>query len=413
MQVDNCEAWDYQPSIRCLLNVAPSSQRGTRWSGVLALALAILSSCSQPAAPDLASRDLAFVAFTSGEHTSAVAVDTRAGKVVARLEPNSSPIGTHALAVSPDTEVLYLTAVDSDATSELLAVDARAVRVAWEERLNDLAADGAVPGLHLEAGQLGISPDGRALIMGDASQGGTLGLAVVDLGSRTPVAFVAPFAQPRFASRSLPAGGRYPNGAIVMTATRTLSQPASAGALYVLDGKTLSVRDSIPLTPVAGEGSGGLAKLVLSPDGTRVYVVGPAFLYVYGLAEHRLLASTARPSFGDITISPDGTRIYVTDPGDGLDSPGSGFVFEFDAELDPLPAIDLRTSAAVKGLPPRTISGAISGDGTKLFLTSGSAGIFGLFPLQPDRLLTIDLATGAVIGSVLLGDLGAGAVVIR
>ncbi|MGH7647170.1 MAG: hypothetical protein ACREND_03555 [Gemmatimonadaceae bacterium] len=298
-------------------------------------------------------------------------------------------------------------------TRELIAVDARAVRIAWEVRMNDLAASGALPGLHLEAGQLSVSPDGHALVLGDASRGDTVGLALVDLATRIPMAFVAPFAHARFASRSLPASGRYPNGAVVMKATRTLDQPASSGALYILDGKTLSVSDSIVLTPIANDVPGDLGQPILSRDGTRVYVIGPAFLYVYALSEHRLLASAPRPSFGDLTISLDDRTVYVTDPGVGLDTPGTGLVFVFDADLNPLSPINLRTSAAVDGLAPRTVSGAISTDGTKLYLTSGSAGIFGLFPTQPGRVLTIDRGTGSLTGSIPLGDVGAAAIVVR
>lgn len=118
-----------------------------------------------------------------------------------------------------------------------------------------------------------------------------------------------------------------------------------------------------------------------------------------------ILARTPLPGLGGgIAFSLDGRTIYVTDGGDLFDTPGSGQIAVFDADLNPQPPIDLRTSAAVNGHPPSMHGAAGSSDGRMLYVAAGTPSRGPLYGSQPARLLVIDCSTRRLLRAIPLND---------
>lgn len=361
------------------------------------------------APPEVSAREAIFVSFVSGDSPNVVVVDADRRQIVARAGP--IPWYREGSAVAADTSALYVSTIDETGTRELLAIDTKTARIVWRQHLADIAPRGPITGLTLEAGVVATTPDGRRLLLARARRGDTLGLAAIDVQTRTPVAFVGPFAATAMATL-LPTAA-YPAGAVIVAATRTRDALPTTGALYLLDGATLVVRDSIPIVLTAGDLPGYLEQLLVSSDHRHLYVVGPAFLYAYDLVDRRVVASARRPSRGFLAITPDAGTIVVTDPGDGRDQPGSGLLYVYGPDLASRGIIDLRSSASVSGAPPRTVNAAASRDGRRLYVTAGSNTGGPLYAPQPGRVLIVDLLSGALAGVVALTDWGPGAVFVR
>jgi DNA-binding beta-propeller fold protein YncE len=140
-------------------------------------------------------------------------------------------------------------------------------------------------------------------------------------------------------------------------------------------------------------------------DGRTVYLTSVDSMYRFDLVAKEVLARTSLPGLsGGITISPDGRTIYATDGGDSFNSPGSGKIAVFDADLNPQPPIDLGTSAAVNGQPPSMQGAAVSSDGRMLYVAAGTPSRGPLYGPQPARLLVVDCSTRRLLRAIPLND---------
>ncbi|HET7622213.1 MAG TPA: hypothetical protein VFK39_09955 [Gemmatimonadaceae bacterium] len=369
---------------------------------------AVLTACSEAAAPRLSSSEKLIIDFVSSESTSLVLVDVGGRRVIARS--NELPHYRGSVAIARDTSALYFTAFADDATPLLLAVNTRSLTVTQRATLSEMAARGSIDNLELKARGLTFTPDGQRLVFADASRLDTAGLALVDVASTRPVAFVGPFSASLLAT--VPQSASYPQGAVLAAATRTPGALPTTGILFLLDGASLDVVDSIPLVQASGDIPGYVDQLLVSPNGERVYVTGPAYVYAYDLVERVLVGSVQRPSRGTLAIAPDGASLYMTDPGDGRDVPGSGLVFVFGPELQPKATIDLRPYASVEEDPPRTVDAVVSSDGAHVYITSGSNLVGPLYPGQPGRVLVLDVANDSISATIPLHDSGPGKIFV-
>lgn len=367
------------------------------------------AACSDATAPRPSGIETLVVDFVSSESTSLVAVDVDGRRVIAHS--SELPHYLSSAAVTPDRRTLYFTGFAQDATPLLLAVDASSLRITQRTKLSDVVARGSIEDLELRARELTVTPDGQRLVLAGASRLDTAGLAVVDAASGSPIAFVGPLSASLLTA--VPRNASYPHGAVLVAATRTSGALPTTGALYLLDGATLDVVDSVPLVQAGGDVERYVDQLLVSPNGERVYVVGPAYMYVYDLVRHELMGSVPRPSWGSLAIATDGSALYMTDPGDDRDLPGSGLVFVFDSELRSKGTIDLRPYASVGTDPPRTVDAVVSSDGAHVYITAGSNFIGPLYPGQPGRILVLDVANDSVSATIPLHDWGPGRVFVR
>ena len=124
-----------------------------------------------------------------------------------------------------------------------------------------------------------------------------------------------------------------------------------------------------------------------------------------------MTASVARQASGSLTLVPGGRMLTLTDVGIGFDSPGSGILRLYDADLVPIGSIDASTPVGgVPNSPTATRMGlaAAGSDGRMLYVRSGSSERGPLFPSQPARLLFVDLIEKHVTRSMSLGGYGLG-----
>lgn len=344
------------------------------------------------------------VLVTGGEahHLTVVAPGT--GQLVGSVGP--LPQFQDMFARSPDSATLYLTAFDS-AGRVLLAVDTHSQGIVWRESLSDPVR---FQGTSV-AGDYGlaVSPDEQRLFVASARRAAPAdtspGIAVLDAASRDLIGFIGPlWVQPGGLATMLP-GPALTRGAILVVGRRQREEQPSQDWLFVFDPQTLTVVDSAAIAqPHAGSGP-TLAGVFPARDGRTVYVTSVDSLYHFDLVTKEILARTPLPGLsGDIAFSPDGRTMYVTDGGDLFDTPGSGQIAVFDADLNPQPPIDLRTSAAVNGQPPSMQGAAVSSDGRMLYVAAGTPSRGPLYGPQPARLLVVDCRTRRLLRAIPLND---------
>jgi DNA-binding beta-propeller fold protein YncE len=212
---------------------------------------------------------------------------------------------------------------------------------------------------------------------------------------------------------TLPAGPAAPSGAILVVGRRYRRAQPSLDWLFTLDPLTLAMVDSIAIVPASNSAGPTLVGVRPAPDRRNAYVFGVGRFYKYDMLSRTVTASAALPGLGGgVAISPDGQTLYLTDSGDSFDTPGSGFVYVYNANLTLRDSIDLR-SAAVNGLPPATRSAVVSRDGTLLYVTNGTASLGPLYGPQPSRVLVVDITAKRILRQVPLNDWSPGAILLR
>jgi len=364
--------------------------------------LAACGSIQAPVEPGRSSETL----ITLGEAEHMTVVDGETGRIIAR----PGPLSRFAVVrqVSPDGRTIYVFDPGSGPSqpAEVVAVDMGTFRVRWREPWPIRSSDDERP--------LGPRLAGTEVLLQNASWRGNQGVIALDDSSRQVRAFWGPAAVPLRGLTRLPSRLRGVPGDVVVGGARPGRSGTFTGCLYILDGATLSVRDSIVVVPASSNPFGGIDEVLASPDGRRVYVAAGRTLVSYDLVERRAVASTGLPTVGTgrLAIAPDGRSLYYTDAGDGRNFPGSGFVHVFDAELKPRPPIDLR-SVGPGGRPIQTNHAAVSSDGKLLYVAAGSASRGPLYGVQYGRVLVIDAATGALIKEIATGDWYVQDIIIR
>jgi hypothetical protein len=366
------------------------------WPTVASLIVA----CNSPQGP-LALGEQVLIA--GGDSARMYAVDIAQRGVVASTVP--IPRYQDAWARSRDSQVLYVSAFDQIPSRQLIAIDRSSLRVVWQEAMTTLALRSQIGSIAISGNYaLSISPDGGRLLVADAQHDTAVGIAVLDGVSRDPIGFIGPMAVSPGGMAVLPPGPGVPNGVVLIAGSRQNTSP-STGELFVLDGATLVVTDSVAITPNVGATRGGLSQVALASDLVHAYVLGTDSVYQYDLGARAITATAPRLGSGQLGIAPDGLHIYLADAGDGRNQPGSGKVFVYDANLALLAPIDL-SAAAVNGVAPVTRSVAVSATGDQLYVLAGTPQFGPLFGSQPSRVLDVSLGSGALVGTIPLGEYG-------
>jgi DNA-binding beta-propeller fold protein YncE len=390
-----------------------------RWLTLVGSALA--AACTGATVPRPAGE---VVAVIGGEKPSIAVVDAAAGSVAARPGP-MQPF-KDAAALAPDTQTLRVVAVGRGGR-ELVAIDARTLRISSRLALNSPVASHQLDSLYIGGTALAFSPDGTRLFVGNAYRVNPSAnpppdgeaVAVLDANATHVLGTVGPIQVVEGAGLAqLPPGAARAAGGVLAIGTRLRSasgQPTQS-QLFVIDPGTLAVVDSAVFRPPGAGATSApdtLTQVVPAPDGRSVYVVGRSgLLYHYDLVARTVLATTPIPN-GAVAVAPDGQTLYVTDAGDFFNTPGSGLVEVFGPNLEPRPPIDLRTvAAAANGQAPSTTGAAVSLDGSRLYVATGTASIGPLFPVQPLRLLIIDRASGALLRAVPVDDFGGATLIV-
>jgi hypothetical protein len=358
----------------------------------------------------LGSDPLAELAIVGAEGGKVATVDLRIGRVgswAALLPPHQD-----AWAGSTDRSKVYWSTFRLLRNHIVLAMDMSSLNVDWEDTTTALELRSHIGPITVSADRaLSPSPDGTRLLVADAQQNSTTGIAVLDLSTRDPVAFIGPLAVAPAGMTCLRPTPMYTAGAVIVAGTRGGTAPWT-GVLFVFDGATLALRDSATLVPPNALFRGGLGQVITAPDGVHIYVLGASAIYAYDLGARQVVASAPRLGNGDLAISPDGTRLYLSDAGTRIDYPGSGKIFVYDAALNQLPPIDL-SAASVDGVVPVTHGLVTSPDGRRLYVTSGTISLGPLFGIQSGRVLVVDTGTGKIISTIALDQYGVGWILLR
>jgi len=374
----------------------PAPCRRVRVTIALTLAGASVnvSACGSTTSPALGNTSAAVIVATDTEDVAVV--DPRLMRVTGRIGPLSGMKSRGA--VSPDHAMLYLLSFD-DPSTELVAIDTRALRVQWRVPLQMLEQHALHDTLPVSIGAaMAVTPDGMRLVAQAADAQGE-GVAVIDLRSQSVVAFV-PLGTVMDVAAEVPSTAM-PHGAILVTAVRQTTPAVYSGLFFVLDASTLAVRDSVTITAASSDPTAGMQQVLGAPDGQHAYVVGLQ-QYRYDLLDRRLTDSVATPSNGRLAITADGSALYRSDAGD-FDSPGTGQIFVYGADLTPKASINvtqIAPSPSAGGAPVITGNVIPSADGKLLYVASGTprAGGFGAF--EPARLLVIDPQADVLVESV-------------
>lgn len=253
-----------------------------------------------------------------------------------------------------------------------------------------------------------LSPDGAAIYLWRTSTDGVLGIARFDLSSKQASAFSGPWNLAGLVP--LDASPLFPRGALVAVGFRGGTGPRNGQSrVYFLDPLSLEVIDSIMPGAIAGQED--VWQFVPAPDGRTAYIAGSTLLMRYDLGLRALIASTTRQAPGMLVITPDGMRILLTDNGTWPDSPGSGLLRVYDANLALLGDIDV--SAPLGGgthssTATQTGIAVASADGRRVFVRSGSLERGPLYPPQPARVLSVDIIDRRLMRVTPLGGYGQG-----
>lgn len=375
---------------------------------------ALLSlSCDSANGPvPLGTSDLLVVSTVMRSDSAPLAViEPGSGRITGHIGP--LPRLTNRGALSPDHSTLYMFAELDNPTSELVAIDSRSLQIEWRMRIATLEQQALGDSLPIAIGGdiMSVTPDGKRLLL-NATEENAAGFAIFDLSARIVTGFDPLVSIVDLAS--LAPSTDLPNGAVLVAGVRQVGPALYTGMFYVLDGATLAVRDSVTVTPPTDDPAAGMQQVLPSADGQFAYIVGPQ-QFRYDLTSRRLTDSTPTPSYGWLSMSGDGNTLYRSDFGT-FDSPGSGNIFVYDADLVPRAPIDISQIAPSPDAPEQPVvndNAATSPDGKLLYVAVGTpeAGGYGVY--EPSRLLVIDRTTYALVRSISLAGSSPEIVLVR
>jgi len=253
-----------------------------------------------------------------------------------------------------------------------------------------------------------VSSDGSAVYLWRSASNGVVGIGRFDLASMRATAFSGPWNLVGLVP--LKPSALFPQGALVVVGLRSGGGPTyGQSRVYFLDPLTLVVKDSI--LPGAIGGQEEVWQFLPTPDARTAYIAGRTALVRYDLVSRSTIASIARQAPGMLSTTADGSVLILTDAGTWPDSPGSGLLRLYDANLSPLGTIDISTPlGGVTNSSTATRSGASIGsrDDRRVFVRSGSLNIGPLYPAQPARVLTVDVVDRRFLKAVAVGGYGLG-----
>jgi hypothetical protein len=304
------------------------------------------------------------------------------------------------LTTQTDGRIAYVGVRLPSGSRDLIAVD-MAGSILWRTRLGD--SIGVLTGE-----VLGAAPDGRTLFIWRGISSGTQGLSVIDVESRLRVAHSANWNVASNGLVPLPRSDQFPEGAVLLVGVRSGSGgPRGASRAYVLHAKTLAVVDSIVLPE-------DIWQVVPSPSGGDVYIIGSQNVVRYHLSSRRTTASMRRSVNGSATVLVNG-QLVMTDAGSFPDTPGSGLLHLFSADLRSNGTIDISTPlGGVPNSQTAVRSGLIqlSAHGNRVWVRVGSEDFGPLYAPQKARLLLVDCERREVVRTLDLDGFGLGALAI-
>ncbi len=381
----------------CTISLFPSTRRPAlvvhrcRLRMTAILALAALAGCLSPADPT-PNGNLALL--TTMEGGPLTVLDLQSGTTVER--PASGVRSGDARTLATESRTLYYAGIGS-----LVDFDLVERRVLWVEPLGgDQQARWAGQAIYADF-SLALTGDENTLLLADSYYQGGVGVAIVDLSSRTAIGFI-----PRLRARKMfrvPPGALLPEGGVLALGT-TEPQPIPTyddtqrrrGSLYLLSGDPPTIRDSIKFLSSADSSAGGVAEMMLDAAGRYLYFTTfSSYIHKYDLETRTYAGSLKLPIFGPLAISPDGASVYVIDGTQTIDNPGSGFMYVCDSALTAAQEIDLN-SASREGLAPQLNAVAVSQDGLLVYVGAGTSSRGPLYGVQHGSIIVVDAQEKAV-----------------
>ncbi|MCV7219260.1 beta-propeller fold lactonase family protein [Mycobacterium crocinum] len=258
--------------------------------------------------------------------------------------------GGQGLVLTPDGKRLYTV----DETGGTVSV----VNTETNQRIGAPIAVGSHP--------LGIaiSRDGTRIYVTNGADGT---VSVIDTDTNTVVSTFGVVADPNELPRAVTVGA---DGKFVYVARN------GGNTVAVVDTTSEQVVDTITVGPQPSH-------VLVSPDGSKLYVASIGTVTVVDTATHDVITSTlVTPGADRMAISPDGTRLYVTTMGDG----GVAVIDTTDySTVTTIPAVNAGNSGGI----------AISPDGTRLYVASY---------WDQSQVLVIDTATNTVVDTLPVSD---------
>lgn len=365
-------------------------------TALLYLCLLSIPGCLDVSGPDTGTQSVLIGGGAAPSLTVVNPLTNRIDGYIRGLPPSKGPMG-----IDTSRHVLFTLANDGRAPQELVEVDLQLRTVI---RQVDVASMTPPPSAsHFQvAGAYLVFPtaDGRSVLI-DGVDGSVRALGVVDQSTFQVREVIGSI------SVALDGAARFltgPAAGEIGIVGRRVTNNAVPDQVFLLDPTGYTIVDSIPVSaPYVGPYPDAL-QVLPSPDGGRIYVVTPTSITCFDVQTHAITSSASigapRPA---LSISSDGTRLYETDGTSG-DDPGSGVISVFDAGLRSLTPIDLRPYSAT-GLPPVLVKSAVSADGSRLFVSSGTGEIAFVDP-QPAQVFVIHLAGTLIVSQIPLHDWG-------
>lgn len=248
---------------------------------------------------------------------------------------------------------------------------------------------------------MALSGSGETLAIGHAELDERFGLALLNVSAGRTVGFI-----PRLTVESvehIPRRQHEIEWAVVG------ERNGLEEAIYLI-GKDGEVLDSLSRSslPVSSD----IFYLAAADDGRSLTVRTRTHLFRLALPALTVEAETALEAMGSIALLDDGS-VIVADSGVWPDSPGSGYVYRVSGDFTSVDSIDVSTPLG--GTPEsrtatltRTVS--VAAGGSVALVSAGTTEIGPTFPIQPPKVMEIDLATHNVVRSIDVGALGVGVV---
>jgi DNA-binding beta-propeller fold protein YncE len=349
-----------------------------------AISLLLLAGCLDVLSPDAG--NVAYVGGTDGRIAAVALSSGQVGSWLTRLPPYQE-----GWTLSSDSSTIYWSTFVLLRNHILLSMDRRSLRILSEDSTSAIILR-SQQAISIYANYaIAVTPDNARLLVADAQEDTTIGIAVLDAKTYDLIAFLGPLAVGPHGIGMVRPNSVYPYGAILVAGSRSHGHPSS-GVVFIVDPVTLNVADSVILQDSVDAYRGGLGQVSVSGDGVHAFILSSNSVLECDVAARRLIHTATRQGTGQISVAPDGQRVYLPDMGT-LDFPGTGHVFVYDSTLTPLPSIDLSGAARPPEGPPALRTVVVSPDQTLLYVVAGTGrGGFGA-PDQLGRLFVVDART--------------------
>lgn len=371
-------------------------------SGSAFLVALLLGACNEEVGPDGGETGTVLVtADESQEELIFIGADSK--EILGRLRTTERIQG---VALSGESQVLYVGVGTGVQQHSLLAVDPSNRRVVWRRALPRTG-----PAMHdtvvLSASSMAVTED-DAGIYSWFSQADTIpGLSRFNLNTFDIEAFNGPLSVAAGGIVRLAVNGQ---NLIALIASRDTRPPRRAESIYLLNALSLAVTDSV--TPESLGVASGENLFQVMPGGSHnsLYVLTPTAIIHYNFTDRRILSRVSHTAQGSITKTPSG-MLLLTDGGTWPDWPGSGLIGLYSTDLQFIGTIDISTPlGGVPNTPSAsrsTMAASVPEFPNLVFVRVGSDQTGPLYPAQPARVLVIDLTERRVVHAIDLGGFGA------